>query len=113
MNYYNQNFNQNYPFYQQQFQPSLFGKIVDSAEMVKATDVPIGGYGVFPKGDFTEIYIKSWNQDGTSKIIIYRPYIPPEPVQQKDQMEEVLKRLDNLENLLKENGKKEKISNEY
>ena len=37
--------------------------------MVKATDVPIGGYGVFPKGDFTEIYIKSWNQDGTRQAV--------------------------------------------
>lgn len=52
--------------------PSLNGKIVDSIEMVKATDVPIGGYGIYPKADLSEIYIKSWNTNGTTSIMTYQ-----------------------------------------
>ena len=42
-------------------QTNLNGKIVDSEDVVRATEVPIGGYGIFPKADLSEIYIKSWN----------------------------------------------------
>lgn len=34
--------------------------MVDSLDVAKATEVPIGGYGIFPKADLSEIYIKSW-----------------------------------------------------
>lgn len=50
----------------------LNGKLVDSIDMVKATEVPIGGYGIFPKADLSEIYIKSWNNNGTTNISIYK-----------------------------------------
>lgn len=95
MNYYNNNYPYNYSFgvnpYLQQ-QPSysyqqapaapnntniLNGKIVDSEDMVKATEVPIGGFGIFPKADLSEIYIKSWNNNGTTNLITFKPYIPP------------------------------------
>ena len=75
MNYYPNNYYLNYPYgnqYQQQQMPyqaqaqtpqpqGLNGKIVDSQDVVRATEVPIGGYGIFPKADLSEIYIKSWN----------------------------------------------------
>jgi hypothetical protein len=51
----------------------LNGKIVDSEDIVKVTDVPIGSYGIFPKADFSEIYIKSWNNNGTTNIITFKP----------------------------------------
>lgn len=54
---------------------SLNGKIVDSEDVVKATEVPIGGYGIFPKADLSEIYIKSWNNNGTTSIITFKPII--------------------------------------
>ena len=72
MSYYPTNFYGNYPYNQyqsfpsipQQQQPSfLQGKIVDSIDVVKATDVPVGGYSIFPKADFSEMYIKSWNNN--------------------------------------------------
>jgi hypothetical protein len=66
----------------QQPTPALQGKIVDGEEMVKATEVPFGGYGLFPKADLSEIYIKSWNNNGTTQIISYKPTI-------KEQKEEV------------------------
>lgn len=53
----------------------LNGKIVDSADVVKATEVPIGGYGVFPRADLGEIYIKSWNTNGTTSITTYQPVV--------------------------------------
>jgi hypothetical protein len=67
MNYYpNNNYYPNYSYgnvYQpqqvQQAVAALQGKVVDSIEMVKVNEVPFGGFGVFPKGDLSEIYIKS------------------------------------------------------
>ena len=91
MSYYpNNNFYSNYPYNnpylsnaaavaQTPTQPApsastLQGKIVDGEEMVKATEVPFGGYGVFPKADLSEIFIKTWNGNGTTQITSYRPY---------------------------------------
>ena len=59
-----------YPTYTQYQQPQMqqpmtsqqfpvLGKIVDSLDVVKATEVPIGGYGIFPKADLSEIYVKT------------------------------------------------------
>lgn len=65
----------------QQGQPqasTLNGKLVDSLDVAKATEVPIGGYGIFPKADLSEIYIKSWNSNGTTSIITFKPITPEE-----------------------------------
>lgn len=98
MNYVNPNFYSSYPYNNTQFnnpylqtpqqyqapsQPipqipsQLNGKIVDSEEMVKVTEVPIGSYGVFPKADLSEIYIKTWNPNGTTSISTFKPLIVP------------------------------------
>ena len=79
MNYYpNNNYYQNYSYQNQTMQPqplvpSLQGKVVDSVEMVRVNEVPFGSFGVFPKGDLSEVYIKSWNSNGTTQINTYRP----------------------------------------
>ena len=90
MNYYNPNVYQNYqlqPYgnpmmsqYNQIMQQNgipqtngLNGKIVDSIEVAKATEVPIGSYGIFPKADLCDIYIKSWNNNGTTSITTFQP----------------------------------------
>ena len=77
MNYYPNNYYPNYSYQpQQQMQqitPALQGKVVDSVEMVRVNEVPFGGFGVFPKGDLSEIYVKSWNSNGTTQINTYRP----------------------------------------
>ena len=57
MNYYNPNFYQNYPY----MQNNINSRIVDSIEMVKAADVPIGGYGIFQKADLSENVTSSPN----------------------------------------------------
>ena len=84
MNYYPNNFYQGYSYgnmYQpQQTQsavPALQGKVVDSIDMVRVNEIPFGGFGVFPKGDMSEIYVKSWNNNGTTQINTYKP-IPAE-----------------------------------
>lgn len=108
MSYYPTNFYSSYPYAQQgQSQPqypngpiissqqqimqqqsqamqmqqpmTLQGKMVDGEDIVKVTDVPMGGYGVFPKADFSEVYIKSWNSNGTTNIVTYKPTFKETP----------------------------------
>lgn len=60
---------------------SLYGKVVDMVDVARAADIPMGGYGIFPKADMSEIYIKAWNNDGTTKIITFRPTKPEQEKQ--------------------------------
>lgn len=53
---------------------SLQGKVVDNVDVVKATDIPLdGSISYFPLTDGTAIVTKQLQQDGTSKIIVYKP----------------------------------------
>lgn len=123
MNYFNPNFYQSYPYtgnnqyqsnYQIQPQPTqsqiqfqsqqlpqvgLNGKVVDTIDMVKVTEVPIGGYGIFPKADLNEIYVKTWNPNGTTSITTFKPFIAPEPETQEAGIEitTVLEKIQKLE----------------
>ena len=57
-----------------QAQMSAIGKIVDSIDVVKATDIPMDGNSYyFPKADGTEVYCKQWLQNGTTRILTFRP----------------------------------------
>lgn len=127
MSYYNPNLYQNYmqqysgnymmpqppmPIMSQNNMPSqqgqpqastLNGKLVDSLDVAKATEVPIGGYGVFPKADLSEIYIKSWNSNGTTSIITFKPIAPEEnptsAMQQENNISNMLiQKISELEN---------------
>jgi len=105
MNYYPNNFYQNYSYgsgYQpQQTQPAiaaLQGKVVDSVDMVRVNEVPFGGFGVFPKGDLSEIYVKSWNNNGTTQINTYRP-VPVEEIKEAKEIplkDELLEKINAL-----------------
>ena len=81
---------------QQQQQMGLQGKMVDGEEMVKATDVPVGGYGIFPKADLSEIYIKTWNNNGTTNIITFQPIANKQKEEQEKNL--ILEKLQLLEN---------------
>ena len=87
MSYYSNNMYPNYqytsPYTTQPTMPALQGKIVDSADMVKVTEVPFGGFAVFPKGDMSEIYVKNWSSNGTTQIITYKPVIPEQKIETK------------------------------
>ena len=80
-------------------QYNLNGKIVDGIEMVKATDIPLGGYGVFPKADLSEVYIKSWNNLGQSNIITYKPIIQQDAPLEVDNSQ-LLSKIESLEEKL-------------
>lgn len=54
------------------------GRIVQALENVNANEVPMdGSMAFFPKQDMSEIYVKSWNADGTIKTTVYKPYTEP------------------------------------
>lgn len=105
MNYYPNNFYQNYS-YGNMYQPqqtqsvvaALQGKVVDSIDMVRVNEVPFGGFGVFPKGDLSEIYVKSWNNNGTTQINTYRP-VPVEEIKEAKEIplkDELLEKINAL-----------------
>lgn len=53
-----------------------FMKMVDSIEVVKATDIPMdGNYYYFPKADGSNIFAKKWLPNGTTHILTYKPVI--------------------------------------
>lgn len=74
MPYYNPY--QYYTPYQQQYtRPmNLPGKVIDNLEAVKTADVLLDGTTTYlPLADGSAIATKQLRQDGTSKIVIYRP----------------------------------------
>lgn len=85
---------------QNQYKPqnSLQGKVVDSLDVVKATDIPYdGSISYFPLTDGTAIITKQLQQDGTSKVVIYKPIIENEEnkyITETD-LEKQLKDMDN------------------
>ena len=63
-----------------QAQMSAMGKIVDSIDVVKATDIPMDGNSYyFPKADGTEVYCKQWLQNGTTRILTFKPVSEDNP----------------------------------
>lgn len=93
-NYYN---NQN-PYYNMPpviYNNGLKGKTIDNLEVVKGADILMdGSVSYFPMADGSAIATKQLQQDGTSKIIIYRPSEEEKPEKYitekelKDQMSE-------------------------
>lgn len=62
---------------QQQQAQGLICKPVVDASNVSPNDVPMdGNAAVFPKNDFSEIYVKSWTPNGTIQTIVYKPIQP-------------------------------------
>jgi hypothetical protein len=52
----------------------LLGKVVESIDVVKATDIPLdGSISYFPLTDGSAIVSKQLQNDGTSKIVVYKP----------------------------------------
>lgn len=75
---------QNQQMYKPQNSVGLQGKVVDSLDVVKATDIPYdGSVSYFPLTDGTAIITKQLQQDGTSKVVIYKPMIENEESKSK------------------------------
>ena len=61
-------------------QMNVIGKIVDSIDVVKATDVPMdGNMYYFPKADGTEIFGKQWLSNGQTRILTFKPVLEDNP----------------------------------
>ena len=55
-------------------------KVVESIDMVKATDIPMdGNMYYFPKADGTEIYGKAWMTNGQTRILTFKPVLDNDP----------------------------------
>lgn len=62
---------------QQQFTP--LGKIVDSVDIVKATDIPMdGNMYYFPQADGSVIYGKQWLANGQTRILPFKVVLDDE-----------------------------------
>ena len=92
---YNYGYQQQNPYMQrmenlQQFQQALnpapqnqymsIGKVVESMDIVKVTDIPMDGNTYyFPKADGTEIYSKQFMPNGQTRILTFKPLLESEP----------------------------------
>lgn len=75
----------------------LYGKQVDSLEVVKAIDIPLdGSVSYFPLANGSAIVTKQLQQDGTSKITIYEPKLEKENTKFAT-IEDIDKRLEKLD----------------
>ena len=55
------------------------GKIVDSVDIVKATDIPMdGNMYYFPKADGSEIFGKQWLANGQTRILTFKASLDDE-----------------------------------
>ena len=99
---------------QQPNQMMALGKVVESIDIVKATDIPMdGNMYYFPKADGKEIYSKQWLQNGTTSIIIFKPMDGDKDIdiEKQSEMEEFKISLNDIKSDLKSlNEKIEKIT---
>lgn len=62
----------------------LQGKVVDNLDVVKAMDITMdGSMNYYPLADGTAIATKQLQQDGTSKVVVYKPVVDNEEAQPK------------------------------
>lgn len=56
------------------------GKVVESMDIVKVTDIPMdGNIYYFPKADGTEIYSKQFMPNGQTRILTFKPILEDGP----------------------------------
>lgn len=70
--------------FQQTLQPTnqipAIGKVVESMDIVKVTDIPMdGNVYYFPKADGEEIYTKQFMPNGQTRILTFKPLLDSEP----------------------------------
>lgn len=70
--------------FQQTLQPTnqipAIGKVVESMDIVKVTDIPMDGQPYyFPKADGSEIYSKQFMPNGQTRILTFKPITDDNP----------------------------------
>lgn len=90
---------------QQPQTPSLVGRIVTANDQIPPAEIPSNGTpAYFPMQDGSAILVKVWNGNGTINTVRYipepaQPAPQPQP-QDNSAQEEILRRLESLENKL-------------
>ena len=81
------------------------GRIVNDIAEIQPNEVPMDGtVGIFPQSDYSTIYAKAWNKDGT---ITTTRYIPEPQLESQQAVSDhdfstmVMERLDRIEKMLK------------
>ena len=87
------------PVQQPTSQVGLLGKSVESMDVVKAMDIPLdGSISYFPLTDGSAIVTKQLQNDGTSKIVVYKPEKEEKKSEQNfvtfEQLQEEISKLD-------------------
>lgn len=76
----------------------LNGKLVDSVDVVKSMDIPLdGSISYFPIADNSAIVTKQLQNDGTSKITIFKPVLDTKEENRyitREDMEKALEKVD-------------------
>lgn len=76
----------------------LGGKVVDSVEVVKATDIPMDGNSYyFPNADGSEVYSKRWLPNGKTEIVIYTKQNPVKENKEEKEVNKVLQKLNGFD----------------
>lgn len=85
-----------------QFSP--FGKVVESMDIVKVTDIPMdGNVYYFPKADGTEIYSKQFMVNGQTRILTFKPVLDDNPNTLSNEEEKMkISALENVTTLFQE-----------
>lgn len=115
---------------QQQFTP--LGKIVESMDIVKTTDIPMdGNMYYFPKADGSVVYGKQWLANGQTRILSFKAILEDEDNNSSNEEEKlkiepsdeflgvfqnmfdgVIDRIDKLEKSLKTTTRKKEVSSD-
>ena len=78
------------PPYIQQAAQRINGRVVQSADMITANDVPMdGSVAFFPTQDLSEIYAKSWDANGKIVTRLFMPVsdsYPSNPTQDTEKL---------------------------
>lgn len=78
------------PPYMQQAAQRINGRVVQSADMITANDVPMdGSVAFFPTQDLSEIYAKSWDANGKIVTRLFKPVsdsYPSNPTQDTEKL---------------------------
>lgn len=86
-------------------QPMIPGRVVQNEEEIKPNEVPMDlTIALFPKSDYSCIYARQWNRNGTIEPVKYVPEAPKPATAQtpsEDGLNKVLERLNDIEELLK------------
>ena len=87
---------------------SIFGRIVTSENDITPNEVPMDGtVSLFPLADYSKIFAKQWNPDGTIKTTVFVMEVPQEESSRTPTFEEeVFRRFDSIEKKLNSRGGK-------